>query len=801
MNSHAEILKELLGSKKTDGFEKAAQDIIAREPDSEMADKLRAVLKNISSASDSAGQSKSSETKTLDAQNDSIVAIIGKLDCSTRLFNCIIHNAHALPANTAREYMTATEQVRQAFLDLPNFGPKCARELDLIMREHNLAFSNKDRKIHEDTANKAIEMFFSGIQFPDEIYEWDPSARLANLLETKSSITFFEFMDTHHDIVSSLSMLKNCGNKTLAELDNIITLIITTRLRDHDIDETLEPHLRSFMRGGTLKAEILMQLGKLGDSRFRDIQAIDNAEMSSQSIDDIISAGIAGLNDRYRDILTRRYGVGTRVHILEDIAIQQNLTRERVRQLENIALKKLRTRQTIKTLKAALKRENILQKLFVERKIIREDELNLKIKSLREMERLALDIAYGDIKGFLDANAAEIAIGWTEKENVELVEQISNNLSDSLKKRIMSVIFHQTLPLRLSKIAAEIPDYPVSAIKEKITRAIGGVFDGDIITQAPGLPCSIRSILILRDAGHALHADEIQKRIIKEFGNGNNMNQVGSGLSKIKEALMVKRGTYDLYENLDLPLKTIDKIKQRVYDHLKNIGEFISVKVLFAELFASNRMHFNDNFGPYMLLGLLHDDERFQSRRGLMIGLTDNSNKFRSLHRQIMDIMAHENKPMQVNDIVEKLQNRRNVVATSVLTALENSPEAVRIKRGLHDLTIKVFGNKQVQKKLMLACALILNKGPKSATELLEIKDLDLVDIQPCSLLGFLGNQPGFTVNNEMIAVTELPRDVVEYIALRDQENAGKKPERHVLQKMLKERGIPDLTLFDYETC
>ena len=52
------------------------------------------------------------------------------------------------------------------------------------------------------------------------------------------------------------------------------------------------------------------------------------------------------LNDREREILRMRYGIGQdRAHTLEEIGRRLSLTRERVRQLEARALAKLRHAQ------------------------------------------------------------------------------------------------------------------------------------------------------------------------------------------------------------------------------------------------------------------------------------------------------------------------------------------------------------------------------------------------------------------------------------------------------------------------
>jgi RNA polymerase primary sigma factor len=56
-----------------------------------------------------------------------------------------------------------------------------------------------------------------------------------------------------------------------------------------------------------------------------------------------VERAMAPLNDREREVMRLRYGLGTeREHTLEEIGRRLSVTRERVRQLEQQALKKMR---------------------------------------------------------------------------------------------------------------------------------------------------------------------------------------------------------------------------------------------------------------------------------------------------------------------------------------------------------------------------------------------------------------------------------------------------------------------------
>lgn len=84
-----------------------------------------------------------------------------------------------------------------------------------------------------------------------------------------------------------------------------------------------------------------------GDGEFGD-QLEDDAAGPEETLLDTnraekLSAVLVKLNDRERDIVTRRFGLdGNEPDTLETLALKYSLTRERVRQIEVASLKKLR---------------------------------------------------------------------------------------------------------------------------------------------------------------------------------------------------------------------------------------------------------------------------------------------------------------------------------------------------------------------------------------------------------------------------------------------------------------------------
>ena len=188
-------------------------------------------------------------------------------------------------------------------------------------------------------------------------------------------------------------------------------------------------------------------------------------------------------------------------------------------------------------------------------------------------------------------------------------------------------------------------------------------------------------------------------------------------------------------------------------------------------MFQGETGRFGVAFGPYMLLGILQDDERFETKRGLMIGLAseDGEIEFRGLGEDVLAVLFDAGRSMTLVEISNQLEGRRDVLTTSISIGLENSPDAVSVGRGRYDLTARAIGNNERQADLILACAIALADGQKTAFALSEILSSVWGEIQTRPLLSFLSNRYTFQVDKNIVAVVELPEVVQKYIEIRNQ--------------------------------
>tara|TARA_R110002012_G_scaffold199146_5_gene368232 strand:- start:10180 stop:13209 length:3030 start_codon:yes stop_codon:yes gene_type:complete len=746
---------------------------------------------------------------------DRIVDVVREADCSVRLLNAISASSDCLPVNTVSAYLSAPERSRQAFLKLPNLGRKSADELDQILRSFVPSVTNADgdqeQILNEDgyfqRAIRAAEMFFSGMLYPDELFEWSPPTRLANLLkidQLEHQKSLVEFLKTYDETASRILSLPGCGRKSIEQLDEIVSKLIEARLSICGAGSDILPDLRRLLRGEFVSRTSLASIVELGSIKPEDIKTSETASIEELTIAEIIAASFLSLDERQRDILKRRYGINSdETETLEQVATSYDVTRERIRQIEKKAKQKFETKRTKKILVAALEQEGTLETLFKNRKVVSEEQIGAVSKLLTAEERLAVDLAYGDLRSFLDAESVRTEAGWVQEQDLLLMSHEPEDLSGSLRQRIVSAIRDQHLPTRLSQIASVLPDYPLSEIKAELSGRFGATFDGDIVESAARLPISVRCVLILREAGHAMHCDEVRARMHEIFSKDESIHHIGSTLARLEEVLIVERGTYDLYENLSLTDNDLQEIRDRTLRHLESVGGFVSAKVLFSGLFQGETERFGIAFGPYMLLGIVQDDKRFETKRGLMIGLAsdDNKSEFRGLGEDVLTVLTEAKRSMTLVEIAEELEGRRDVLTTSISLGLENSPEAVSVGRGRFDLTVRAIGQEERQADLTQTCAIALANGPKTAFALSEVLSPVWGEIQTRPLLSFLKNRAIFDVDQKIVSIIELPEAVAKYVAIRDRilEVGGMGvPDLKALQDALDSRGAPDLTRLDH---
>ena len=632
---------------------------------------------------------------------DSILTILENTSCSIRLMNVVIINLDNLPVKTVREYMANPEQSLQDFLRLPGLGVQCVNELDEILRTYISAMivnsldghSLPDiRQVHQK-ATGMVRKFCLRLRYPNNIINKKVSPELVSLLEDEQehhTCSFFNFLKEYDRVISRLRLFEKSDWKTIDEFAMATSGILKKRMSAKGIIPEIEPILRFLMRGeiptwpmiDTVVAPDKIPYGTLESAGHRDIdvKGIDPGNTDDWSISGLVAEALARLSQKQYDIIKQRYGIGMdRIKTLDKVAGFFDVTRENIRQIQNAALGKMATERMVKTLVAALKHEKIIDDFFSYRKIITRVWARKIYKSLNFEKRLAIDMAYGHFTSFLDDNSIFVETVWVQKQNLHLLDSMSERNTQSIKKRILESLCKQRLPLSLSSIRLEMPDISAQAINDVIIEDMNASIDGDII-NAPDLPVSTYCFLILLEAGHEMRLIDIRKRIQQVFDKDLDVGKIRSAMKIDSRMILVGRGTYNIYENLDITPEDIAEIRERTYADLMVNGGFISVKVLFSRLFKKRTRGFRTLPNYYLLLGILHGDARFRTGKGLMAGLASvNSDmEYKTLGQDILLVLSDSAHPMTASEITKKLGNRRPVSYSTVFNTLKKLPGVIK---------------------------------------------------------------------------------------------------------------------------
>lgn len=738
-----------------------------------------------------------------------IADLVRRNECSARLKNCIEREAkHSLlPLETVSQYIAAGNIASKRFTNqIYGFGVTLSRELDALVREAHKSMNKPEYEASQtinlthydsqdvypygkkklpltDTTNQHPERDLhlgtnpEDPSIPELIHLNDCSARLKNCVKqaiANKALPYKRVSDYIYDKANAIAVikknLKNAGEKSANELH-------------------------------ALMIQAASQIENPSTLRSKE-REIEDSITSAHTLEEILSLSLSMISPDQRDVVERRYGINGPAQTLQEIADQKRVSRERIRQIEKKAKKEMATQGTVKVFSSCLEREDVLSKLFLGRKLVAKEHISAVRDAIRPKDRLAIDIAYGDLKTFLDSESICTEVGWVKEHDILSVMQERSLLEGSLRQRLIDVIRAGRLPIRVSRLAKSVPDYPISSIEKELVESLEAELDGDIVRAARRLPGTVRCTLVLREAGHALHCSEIRARIYEAFGKDNSIGQIGNTLSGMREALIVARGSYDLYENLSLTDVDLRQIRDRAYRYLDKVGGFVSTKVIFSELFQGETEHFGVEFDYYMLLGILQDDTRFDAKRGMMIGLSSGSvdQEFSSLREEVVSILIDACCPMSLADIANELQGRRDVFPTSISTSLDHSPEAVSVGPGRYDLVRRVIGDELAQEKLITASTIALAGGAKSIFALSELIMPICGELRVRTLKSFFQSRLIFNVNNDTVSLVEMPKEVEAYI--QERSDAARHDETRSIDKVtfserLARKGIPDLSHLD----
>ena len=273
-------------------------------------------------------------------------------------------------------------------------------------------------------------------------------------------------------------------------------------------------------------------------------------------------------------------------------------------------------------------------------------------------------------------------------------------------------------PLSLELIKHKYPDLTDDKIKNLLNEKLKLKLVDNLISGTPKLRTKEYINAIFSIERRELSPVEISSTLHTKFNKTIGAHIITNALKDMDSVLIVKRGMYNTYKNLDYPADKLTQIREFAYKTLLELNEFISAQKLFENFIEEYQVINEIDLNPYVLLGILQDDERFVSKPGLMIGLRhEGSSDFRNLNDTLVDLVSNGG-PISIDQLLAKVSMSRNASKASLNQALARNKDIVRSKKDTFDLADRVIGPIDVQTNLLLLATISLLIVPTSFVNL-----------------------------------------------------------------------------------
>ncbi len=380
-------------------------------------------------------------------------------------------------------------------------------------------------------------------------------------------------------------------------------------------------------------------------------------EVASLDAVEIIGSLFNELNERERDVLTRRFGLhGKGKETLENIGKVHELTRERIRQIENSGVKKLLELKNLENYVSNLKK--VINQLIEEHGGLIESD-------------------------YLLNNLVSFSSGVKEKEDLHknhlefLISKLLENEFESVKNsKYFKNYFkykHQEIS-HMEKIAEELLN-KIKELKKTLQTE-------DLINLTKGLD-GYKNKLDQLDAPSVIDLSSILKSdFFEENAEVINSNKViFSILQAAKDIEQNKFGYWGPANSREIKPKTInDKIYLVLNDHGKPM-HFVEIADKINEIsFDSKRANAATVHNELIL-----DSKYVLVGRGLY-SLKDWGYKRGTVADIVIDILNKSEEPMSRDDILEKVLEQRLVKKATIILALMDKDKFERVEGGKYRL-------------------------------------------------------------------------------------------------------------------
>lgn len=457
----------------------------------------------------------------------------------------------------------------------------------------------------------------------------------------------------------------------------------------YELEQLSVAELTNLLSNANTNSETLDKFLALLDITFNSSSLLSQ-NLQPQKYFNILLKAVLNVRDAF--VLSERLGVlDGESKTLELIGKKISVTRERVRQIEKKSVVKINEAlksEGINGIKQ-LYSNQINEQLFGENTFISLSVASSIFKHLPSWLRIFINCHDKSIAKYLSSSyvfSSEYN-GWFINNDALSHAPIFNNCTSCTLKEAIS---KSTWPIRIKQLSS-LMGIPTPIVIDDIKKHPNRY---SIINNANHL--SIKNVTkkdairyILRRYKHAMKLDEVATAYKQMFGKNISISATNNTLGSMPDALIVNRGTYNLYENINLTDKNILDIKSIVMNILMDHQSYISSKIIYKRLQENIEHDFMKHLNGYSILGILQDDSIFDCKRGLMVGLNDPnfSGTFKGLTDEVQELIKYHDRPLLINEIINMLSETRELIYPSVQTLLKSNKEFEETASGAYTVT------------------------------------------------------------------------------------------------------------------
>ena len=187
----------------------------------------------------------------------------------------------------------------------------------------------------------------------------------------------------------------------------------------------------------------------------------------------------------------------------------------------------------------------------------------------------------------------------------------------AFKNTVSALIINGKWPILLEDLQALYPQFTPEKICQITNTELNLTIDGGSFKGTPKLSNEQLITAIFNIKGRAMSPEEMTDHIKAIFGKHVPVRSIRNILARMDEALIVERGVYNSYSNLGIQNDDIGQLRDTCFTYLQGVSQFMSAAKLLEN--APKIVQGVTN-SSYTLMGILQDDPRFITKRGLMIG-------------------------------------------------------------------------------------------------------------------------------------------------------------------------------------